>query len=235
MISTSLFETSNYTSSKKKDMGSSMLSRMMDGLYNRRKKLDLDHHCVIEAAGDCKIAADTKKDSLDGDTAHTTDTFLSLDELGSDVGLTTTPKKRSVRFSPYTTVRRTLSRYSFTKEEMRNCWYQKEEYDHILSSCHRLVTKYEQHMQEKTPFKYCMRGLEHQTAVRGCVRANNRFSALEVVFAAQYENPKDEDAIADCYSSISSICHHWAHYVGLKDQKVAQRYYCLKETQHSQL
>ncbi|KAG7362070.1 hypothetical protein IV203_025736 [Nitzschia inconspicua] len=210
---------------KKKMVGSTTLSRMMSSLNNRTIKLDFRLSGVMKG-GNSIIADDAKNcSSEDGDTCHTAEMSLSFDEaLGSDHVEFPSIPKRSVHFSPYTTVRRTLSRHSYTKEELQDCWYQKEDYNRILSSCHRLVTKYEQCMQEKTPFKYCLRGLEHQTAVRASIRASNRFSAVEMVFAAQYKNPEDVEAIADYYRTVSSSCHLWAHCVGLKDQKVAQRY-----------
>ncbi|KAG7371496.1 hypothetical protein IV203_020066 [Nitzschia inconspicua] len=207
-------------------MRSNFLPRMIvSAIHNRTIKLDILLAGVIKD-GICNVADDSKN-SLERDTYHSSpDVSVSVDGTINDSpkGGQCLPKK-TVRFCLYTTVRRTLSRHSYTKEEVRDCWYQKEDYGRILLSCHRLVKKYEQFTREKNLFKYCMRGLEHHTAVRSYFRASNRLSASEAVFAAQDENPVDAAAIADCYSAISFSCHLWAHCVGLKDQKVAQRYH----------
>lgn len=180
---------------------------------------------------------------LDGDTSHTADTS-SLEEEDADYSSSVValaslltaaldtmeasekPKqKKSVRFAATITSRPISNRRNYTGEVKRQCWYQSDEYDRMHESCRRLVSKYEQCVREEMHFRYCMRGLENQVAANGRFRLLNRQAALEEVFAAQYENPTDKDYIADCYRRISSSCQLWAHCVGLKDQKMAQRYH----------
>lgn len=181
---------------------------------------------------------------IDGDTSHTAKTSFSYDDddvdcssmdaLGSilsaalhTIQAEEAPKRviKSVRFAATITSRPILNRRNYTDEMKRQCWYQSDEYDRIHESCRRLVSKYEQCVREEMHFRYCMRGLENQVAANGRFRLLNRQAALEEVFAAQCENPTDADYIADCYRKISSSCQLWAHCVGLKDLKMAQRYH----------
>jgi hypothetical protein len=252
MIITTSSKTSNKSGSKKtKSRTNFILSRVIAAVSannsnNNRMKNNKGQQQHVFFASAIKVGrrdSDSTYHSLDGDTCHTADTSSSIDDaLGLDFDNTSDTMtsmapvlmrklrstKRSVSFAPMTAVRHTLSRRSYTAEELLQCWYQSEDYDRIHSACRRLLSKHEQcggdHHRVK---KYCMRGLENQTTLAFELRSRTRQEALRDVLGTQEEYPGDAEAIARRYASFSSSCQLWAHNVGLRDQKAAERYYDL--------
>jgi hypothetical protein len=240
-------KTSNKQGSMKKGRSNFILSRVMAAVSassNNRVKRDegqqnVFHPFTIKVGRRESVCTYR---SIDGDTCHTADTSSSFDDtLGldfdntSDVGSSSPPppalmrklrsSKRSVHFAPQTSVRYTISRGSYTQEEQRNCWYQSEDYERIHSSCRRLLLKHEQCIAENRVMNYCMRGLENQSALAFEWRARTRKGAMMDVLGAQAKYPGDAEVIASRYESVSSSSRIWAHCVGLRDQKAAERYY----------
>lgn len=225
----------------KKSKAAAIMSRLMASVVTHKTaknpsnmgKTD-DELCSSQSlvkVGRCDSVATYQ--SIDGDTSHTGDTCFSLDEefgfddssrAASPVMRKLKESKKSLRFAPTVAIRKTMSRNSYTEEEQRRCWYRKEEYDRIHAACRRILAKYES-CTHKDRFKYCMRGLEHQTTVGSRSRSTNRQNASICLLDANFDTPEDAEAIAEAYGTISSSCHLWAHCVGLRDQKQAERYH----------
>jgi len=142
---------------------------------------------------------------------------------------TTTTTARSVSFAPLAQARRTISIKDYTQEEIRNCWYSEEEYNHIRSSCIRIVhmsSAGEKVFQSK---RQTLRGLECQLPASYASKMATRQSAMGSVFVMQNESFLNDDGgeetISQVYSTISSSSRLWAHCVGLKDQREAEACY----------
>ncbi|KAG7357262.1 hypothetical protein IV203_001950 [Nitzschia inconspicua] len=132
-----------------------------------------------------------------------------------------------VSFADTASVRPTLSRDAYTKEEQLACWFTEEDFSRMKKSSMALVAK----MNSGSSFatKYCTRGLEKYTRVQGRHRLKNRYDSIYAVLDEQdkmYDEgiSVDDERISRVYSSRTSSSILWAHIVGLRDQKEADKY-----------
>ncbi|MGK3760622.1 MAG: hypothetical protein ACI8RD_012939 [Bacillariaceae sp.] len=151
----------------------------------------------------------------------------------------------SVRFNSKCYIKRIISRYDYTTDEIDNCWYTKHELDNIWSNCidgiHKLNTiKNNQNQQQRgddnvdndVDNDFCVRGLE-------CTifKKQNRQKAANAVFMEQQQQYNNntllllggcstssspvEESIATKYNKISYKCQLLAIAIALRDQRNA--------------
>ncbi|KAG7360652.1 hypothetical protein IV203_035751 [Nitzschia inconspicua] len=132
-----------------------------------------------------------------------------------------------VSFADTVSVRPTLSRDSYTKEEQLACWFTEEDFSRMKKSSMALVAKMNSGSSSVT--KYCTRGLEKYTRVQGRHRLKNRYESIFAVLDEQdnlYDEgfSGDDERISGVYSSRTSSSILWAQVVGIHDQKEAEKY-----------
>ena len=134
----------------------------------------------------------------------------------------------AVRFSSSVEAFPILSNEHYTSEERKACWYQDEEYRKIRYECVKEIKKIQRGEVLKN-IKYCSRGLEAHTKVVHALKNQNRRDAFDAVLSEQQKQVRlgvvDEHAIAQKYQQIASSCQMWAHTLGLRDQREANRYF----------
>jgi hypothetical protein len=153
----------------------------------------------------------------------------------------------TVRFNSKCYVKRTISRYDYTTEEIENCWYKKHELDTIWSNCIEDIQKansrnnntinndqheYQQHDDDDDDDS-CIRGLDRCTVPSLFSKRENRQKAKNAVFMEQYnhtlwcggggggggDTSSPEESIANKYYEISCKCQLLATDIGLQDQR----------------
>lgn len=147
-------------------------------------------------------------------------------------GLKKMQPSKKVRFFGGVKVRFTKSRLSFSKQEIENTWWQKEEYKSIIRSCSRQVYKIERGGGDT---KYYARGLEGHTRIGKNIKTKARSKSILAVLKEQDRQLRnraeancdgatfalDAESIYKVYIDITSSCQMWASAMGLKDQREA--------------
>jgi hypothetical protein len=129
-----------------------------------------------------------------------------------------------VRFNTKCYIKRIISRYDYTTDEIENCWYTKHELDNVWSNCIEGIHKHQQqqqyqHQQDVDNY-FCVRGLE-------CTifKKQNRQKAANAVFMEQQQYNNNtlpvEESIATKYKKISYKCQLLAIAIALRDQRNA--------------
>ncbi|OEU09786.1 hypothetical protein FRACYDRAFT_271269 [Fragilariopsis cylindrus CCMP1102] len=160
--------------------------------------------------------------------------------LSSSSSVVVVSHKNKVRFNSKCYMKRIISRYDYTTDEIENCWYTKYELDQIWSNCTEGIHKHHQqqqyqHQQDIVDNDFCVRGLECTTFKR-----QNRQKAANAVFMEQqqYNNNRlllgsvgggggctssspVEESIATKYKKISYKCQLLAIAIALRDQRNA--------------
>jgi hypothetical protein len=148
-----------------------------------------------------------------------------------------------VRFNSKCYIKRIISRYDYTTDEIDNCWYTKHELDNIWSNCIEGVRnknnqQYQHQHQQDVDNDFCVRGLECTMFKR-----QNRQKAATAVFMEQQQynnntlllgsgggddgctssssNSPVEECIAAKYKKISYKCQLLAIAIALRDQRNA--------------
>jgi hypothetical protein len=167
----------------------------------------------------------------------------SSSSLSSSSSIGTERFNTTVRFNSKCYVKRTVSRYDYTTEEIENCWYKKHELDTIWSNCIEDIQKansrnnntinndqheYQQHDDDDDDDS-CLRGLDRCTVPSLFSKRENRQKAKNAVFMEQYnhalwcggggDTSSPEESIANKYYEISCKCQLLATDIGLQDQR----------------
>jgi hypothetical protein len=113
----------------------------------------------------------------------------------------TTVTVRAVRFNSKCYVKRTISVYDYTIEEIENCWYQKHELDAIYSICAEDIHKINRRNRNNSNINHqqddhnddndddlCVRGLDRCIVPSVFIKRDNRQKAKNAVFMEQYNN-----------------------------------------------
>ncbi|KAG7344706.1 hypothetical protein IV203_032237 [Nitzschia inconspicua] len=158
---------------------------------------------------------------------HTVKNTSSSSSSSSEAA-TTVAALKLVSFAETVTVRRTLSRDSYTEEERLAYWFTEKDFARMKRSSMALVVKMNSCSPSSTT-KYCTRGLERYSQVQGRHRLKNRYDSIFAVLEEQdnlYDEgfSVDDERISKVYSSHTYTSILWAHLVGLQDQKEAEKY-----------
>ncbi|OEU11250.1 hypothetical protein FRACYDRAFT_246363 [Fragilariopsis cylindrus CCMP1102] len=134
---------------------------------------------------------------------------------------------RSIRFSPFVSVKKTTSHHSMTQKEKCNYWLQEDEFL-MINQRNRFITK--QIKQERRDHHIdgsyklgllCLRGLELRNK-------SVRQDAFEEVFIEQetqyLHDYVDDEAIAYAYISVTYVCQYRAERIALQDRKDIEDY-----------
>jgi hypothetical protein len=141
---------------------------------------------------------------------------------------TTTGK--SVSFKPMAHAKNTLHIINYTEEEVKACWYTREEENDRRRHADLTVKAIQQNVylfEEED--EYCIRGLEQKIPVLARSMYRSRRRALIVVFDEQIRQwQADKDCaylIAEKHQACSQKCCKDAHRRGLDDEKAANAIY----------
>jgi putative cell wall-binding protein len=145
----------------------------------------------------------------------------TLDTVATDVS-DITDAQAHVQFSKQVIVSQIIHLYEYTQEEMEATWYQEEEYTRISKICIKTVHKMEQRRKRSLKKQEIeSRGLEGHTTTGIVSKTENRRLAYEKILQEQeHQNCQgiyDDEAMAECYESVSSSCALWARKVALRD------------------
>ena len=134
---------------------------------------------------------------------------------------------RSIKFSPFVSVKKTTSHHSMTQKEKCNYWLQEDEFL-MINQRNRFITK--QIKQERRDHHIdgsyklgllCLRGLELRNK-------SVRQDAFEEVFIEQetqyLHDYVDDEAIAYAYISVTYVCQYRAERIALQDRKDIEDY-----------
>jgi hypothetical protein len=141
---------------------------------------------------------------------------------------TTTGK--SVSFKPMAHAKNTLHIINYTEEEVKACWYTREEENDRRRHIKLTVAAIEQDVDLfEEEDEYCIRGLEFRIPVLARSMYRSRRRALVVVFDEQIRQwQTDKDCaylIAEKYQACAQKCRKDAHRRGLADGKAANDMY----------
>lgn len=136
------------------------------------------------------------------------------------------PKTRAVRFSRNIEVVHEIEHISeFSKEEVRACWYNRDDYSRIRSSNHQVIDLIE--MRRPLPEDQCKTGLETMTPYENFLCQQRIREAISAVLAEQddqlYEGHRDPEYMALQYSAQSSHCKEAARVMGQQHAVGAER------------
>jgi hypothetical protein len=138
-----------------------------------------------------------------------------------------TKRRRSVAFSPNVNVRVTVHFSEFTKEEICEIWYQKEEYKNIKAQ-RKVIARVLQSRNFQEDDMYVMRGLECMFPANSRARKHSKFLARESVLAEQdrqdVEGRSDPERLAQVYRESSLQCTVAAHHRGKSDELAIDLY-----------
>lgn len=148
-------------------------------------------------------------------------------------GHAATPARKSVTFCTTAELRLTISRRNYSPEEIEACWYSKAEYTKINRSAIKVIKKINQGSTssprgEKRKKKSCLRGLEGQTIQGLANKVENRCRSINSVLMEQ-DSPwashiSGDEGIAFVYGLTTLPCRLSANVIGLRDEKVVQKY-----------
>jgi hypothetical protein len=140
--------------------------------------------------------------------------------------------RKSVRFSPTATVRRTWSARDFTDEEIRSSWYQSNENKQMRQDCAVQVRLFEAEERGEIDLGnkeelFCVRGLETHMEKSHTLKMIDRQNALFAVLCeqeAQIERGEcqyDDEAIAMAYKAMTAASQKRAQLMGVRDRNEA--------------
>lgn len=114
---------------------------------------------------------------------------------------------------------------TYTAEERRALFYQRQDYEEITKACCKEILKLFKGrvLRDK---KYCARGLESHAPRAALTRAMTKQAATAIVLAEQRyqrsEGIRNEDLIAEVYRDATSSSQVWANRMGMMDQRAAE-------------
>jgi len=126
----------------------------------------------------------------DGEKPQPTELYRKKSNLSKLIALdesVTPPKPKSVSFQDTVTFREIRPRHFIGLEEIRDVWYNDEEYAKIKKSVKATVKKSEKGESIDEANEITMRGLEGRTKFGARRRKNNKAAALEAVWETQTE------------------------------------------------
>ena len=134
------------------------------------------------------------------------------------------PKTRAVRFSRNIEVVHEIEHISeFSEEEIRACWYNRDDYSRIRSCNHQVIDLIE--LKCPLPEDQCKTGLETMTPYENFLCQQRIREAISAVLAEQddqlYEGHFDPEYLALRYSAHASHCKEAARMVGQQQSVVA--------------
>ena len=144
---------------------------------------------------------------------------------------------RSIKFSPFVSVKKTTSHHSMTQKEKCNYWLQEDEFL-MINQRNRLIIK--QLQQERRNHhidgsdKSSTLGYKSSTLGLSCLRGlelrnrSLRQDAWEEVFIEQetqhLHDYVDDEAVAYAYISVTYVCQYRAERIALQDRKDIEDY-----------
>ena len=129
--------------------------------------------------------------------------------------------KRSVSFSPYVHVKRTLHINNYSLEEIEASWYDQADFQRMRDEDDVIVQMMEKR-QTIDEAKYCTRGLEFRTTQGAQQRLRNKAEARDAVLDEQdvqwtmgMTNPQ---ALSSVYAELCKHCSITATMIGRMDE-----------------
>jgi hypothetical protein len=144
-----------------------------------------------------------------------------------------TTTEKSVSFKLTAMARNTLHIINYTKEEVKACWYTREEENDRRRHINLTVTAMEQDVDIfEEGDEYCIRGLEHKKPVLARLKYRSRRKALVAVYDEQIRQwQADKECaylIAAKYQACAQKRRKDAYRRGLADEKAANDIYFQK-------
>ena len=135
--------------------------------------------------------------------------------------------KRAVSFAPTARQQRIRHIHDYSAEEIRDCWYQKADFDRIQASIRYSLTMMEGcHLYEQDE-DLCLRGTESLSAQGANRRMYNRKASRCAVLEEQERQKKqginDPELIAQTYADASRPCRTAAYAIGQADAQAIAR------------
>jgi len=137
---------------------------------------------------------------------------------------------RSVKFSPFVSVKKTTSHHSMTQEEKCNYWLQEDEFLMINERNRMIIKQIQQerknhHIDERDESSTldisCIRGLE----LRNRSLRQDAFEEVFIEQETQYlSDYVDDEAIAYAYISVTYVCQYRAERIASQDRKAIEDY-----------
>ena len=200
-------KTKNANNSESNDRTASKIERKMQ---QERTHSPTSATRYPTCAGGKMVDEDTESTDIDSETNTEQNLYLS-------------ERTVSVRFERSVTVRFTRSHRDYTDRQIKDCWYQPDELQDILTSCSEEIEKSEvgeQQKQESNDITFCLRGLEYIEELAHKQKVRLRAEAATTVFTAE-EQGCNEKQIATRYSAVTARSQTWANIMGLRDQRDA--------------
>jgi hypothetical protein len=128
--------------------------------------------------------------------------------------------KRSVSFKGTVLVHGVLHLKNYTEEEIRACWFDREDMENIKRRAYSILKKLQKQREEEGDSSmfdmssldedFCLTGLEGQMKTELAQKQQRRFEAINMVLETQekqfilYGRIADAKAIADAYSKVAA-------------------------------
>lgn len=160
----------------------------------------------------------------------TNDRIIAMKNTVSNIrGQQSRQQKKSVSFKTNVLVYHTKHINEYTKEEIRNCWYDDKEMGFIVSDCMAIIKLMVKDEEQLISSSDCVRGLEYRTPEGQKRRMSNKFCAMDKVLDEQdmqwQHNKNNVDELREIYSAYSEPSHNAAHLIGLEDERQAMIIY----------
>jgi hypothetical protein len=138
------------------------------------------------------------------------------------------PPGKSISFSETVTFREIEPLTELTKDEIRNVWYDDDEYIRIKKEVTATVKKSADGDSIEEEEGYCMRGLEGRTKFGAKRRKNNKAAGLEAVWSTQVllwkKKIANHSAIAAAYRPHALHAKYPAMQTGYKDEMFVRQH-----------
>jgi hypothetical protein len=129
--------------------------------------------------------------------------------------------KRAISFSPQVRVIHTVHLNTYSREEIRACWYRSAELKRIRQEVYYTVDLMEEN-HEFNESRYCKRGLERFTQKGSCRKTQNKLKGWSAVFEEQglqfLQEIVDPERIALVYSKATRGCELAPYIMGVCDE-----------------
>lgn len=134
-------------------------------------------------------------------------------------------KDVKVAFVPTVSVHRIMRVDDYTEEEIKNCYYHKEEFQAVKDELRETVRLIQSGELKTDTKKFARRGTEFRLPDGARQRRRNKELAWEAVFSeqdAQWNDGEfDPEILAEIYESASKQSQIAAHIIALNDQRDA--------------
>jgi hypothetical protein len=138
------------------------------------------------------------------------------------------PSSRHVSFSKRVKVKKTLSAFDYTSEEMQATWYDSEEFEDMTSEVQRTVQMIAKGQRLDESSCHCERGIESKTPQGKDMTRSHRRKARKAVLHTQEQLRQkrvavvDPEELAAVYAAYSSVSRYAAQVMGRSDEQAAR-------------